>query len=207
MCILAAMTVHTILRRILEIITGVAAATGHIGMRADQLERRLAVVERGWLPPRRRVTLGAVGAECAVMRVFATVAVHAVLRYAVEHAVGVAQSAGHIDVRARQLERSAVVIKGHPFPIVGRVTLRAIGTELAVVRIVLAVAVHTVLRGALEHSVDVASSAGHIDVRARQLESRSIVIEGGRLPALRRVTLRTIGAELAIVRIVFAMAV
>ena len=205
MCILAAMAVHTILRRVLEIIAGVAAATGHVGMCADQLERRLAVVERGWLPRRRRVTLGAVGAECAVMRVLATVAVHAVLRCTVEHAVGVASSAGHIDVRARQLERSAVVIEGHLFPIVGRVTLRAIGPELAGVRIVLAVAIYTVLRGALEHAVDVASSASHVDVRARQLERGSIVIKGGRLPALRRVTLRAVGAELAIVRVIFAM--
>lgn len=205
--ILGAMTVHAILRRILEIIAGVAAGAGHVGVRADQLERRLAVVERGWLPRRRRVTLRAGSAERAVVRVLATVAVHTVLGRAVKHAVGVAQSAGHSNVRAGQLECSAVVIKGHLFPIVGRVALRAIGAELAVVRIVLAVAIHTILRGALEHAVDVASSAGHSNVRARQLKSGSIVIKGGRLPALRRVTLRAVGAELAVVRVVLAVAI
>ena len=206
-CILAAMTVHTILWRILEIIAGVAASAGHVGMRTDQLERRLIVVERGWLPRRRRVTLRAVGAQCAVVRVLATVAVHTVLRCAVEHAVDVAQSAGHVDVRARQLERSAVVVKGHFFPIVGRVALRAIGAELAVVRIVLAVAIYTVLRGALEHAIDVASSAGHVDVRARQLERSAVVIEGHLFPIVGRVTLRAIGPELAGVRIVLAVAI
>jgi len=69
------------------------------------------------------------------------------------------------------------------------------------------VTVYTVLRCTFEHSVDVALSASHVEVRACQLECGPIVIEGGRLPAPRRVTLRAVGAELTVVCIVFAVAI
>jgi hypothetical protein len=74
-------------------------------------------------------------------------------------------------------------------------------------RVILAVTVHTVLRRALEHAVDVALGASYVDVRAGQLESGSIMIERGWLPANRCMALRAICAELAVVRIIFAMTV
>ena len=189
MRILAAMTVHAILRRILEIIAGMAAATGHVGVRADQLERRLAVVERGWLPRRRRVTLRAGSAKCAVVCVLATVAIHTVLRGALEHAVDVASSAGYSDVRARQLESGSIVIEGGRLPALRRVTLRAVGAELAVVRVVLAMAIYALLRRALEELVGMTSGARCVRMLSHQLESGLAVIECRGFPPDRRMAL------------------
>jgi putative component of membrane protein insertase Oxa1/YidC/SpoIIIJ protein YidD len=176
-------------------------------MRAGQLESGPVVVECGWFPSCCCVALRAVGAECAVVSIILAVAIHTVLRCALEHAVDMALSASHTDVRAGQLESGTIVIERGWLPPCRCVALRAIRAELAVVRIILAVTVHTVLRRALEHAVDVTPSASHIDVGADQLESGPVVIERGWLPADRRMALRAIRAELAVVRIIFAMTV
>jgi hypothetical protein len=128
------------------------------------------------------VALFAVRPELASMHGRFGMARDACLRRALEHPVDVAAGAGHVDVRARQLESGAVVIECGGLPTCRRVALRAVAPERAIVRVSLAMAVHTVLRRAFEITVGVAAGAGYVDVRAGQLERSLIVIEGGRLP-------------------------
>ena len=98
------------------------------------------------------------------------------------------------------------MIEGHIAPAGRRVTLRTVRAECAIVMVVLLMAAHTILRRAFEDVVDVAGGTRHADVRASQLERRQVVIEGHIAPAGRRVALRAVRAERAVVMIVLLMA-
>ena len=117
------------LRRVLEIIIRVAAGTGHVDMRAGQLERRPVVIERRRLPGRRRVALRTIGAECALVCVLAAMAVHTILRRVLEITCRVAAGASHVDVRAGQLEGRLAVTECGWLPGCRRVALHAVGAE------------------------------------------------------------------------------
>ena len=140
------------------------------------------MVEGCALPGIGVVALCAICPELALVHGWFSVTRDARLWCAFEDVVGVATSAGYVDMRAGQLESGPVVVECGWFPSCCRVALRAVGAECAVVSIILAVAIHTVLRCALECPVDMASSAGHVDMCARQLEGNLIVVERGRLP-------------------------
>ena len=127
--VLASVTVYAVLRRILEISVRMAAGTGYVGMRADQLERSLIVVERGWLPRRGRMALRAVGAKRAVVCVITPVAIYAVLWRVSKVVTGMATGARDVGMRAGQLERSLVVVERGWLPRGGRMALGAVGAE------------------------------------------------------------------------------
>ncbi len=136
----------------------------------------------------RRIVLVA-----AVARVFLEVR-RRVARLACDSAVpAVIQREGMIELRALPALRS--------------MTLRAVGAEGAQVLPRLGMTTDARLRCALEDAVDVTLRAGHIGVRACQLERRQIVIELGVLPARRSVALRAIGAEGALMVIILLMTI
>ena len=136
------------------------------------------------------------------MHVLAAVAIYTVLRCALEHSVDVALSAGHVEVRACQLERGPIVIEGGRLPAARRVTLRAVGAELTVVCIVFTVAIHTVLWRALEELVGMTSGTRCVRMLPDQLEGRLVVVKGRWFPPDRRMALGTLRAQYTLVRVI-----
>jgi hypothetical protein len=148
--IVLAVAVHTCLRRALEDIVDMALGAFDVYVLAGQLKDREVVIVGRLLPVVRRMALGAVCAERALVRIVLPMAVNALLRCAFEDVVDVALGTFYIHMFASQLEDGLVVVKDGLFPIVRRVTFSAVGAKLTVVSIILAVAVHALLWGALE---------------------------------------------------------
>lgn len=170
-----------------------------------QWERR--VIEHCALPCGSRVALRAVRAKRAQMLLWFGMASHTGLRRALEDVVLMALLALHIHMRARQLECGQVVIELRILPTRWIMALPAVRAERARVAIVVRMTTYTGLRCTLEDTVDVTLCAFDFHMRARQLERGQIVIELRIIPAIRGVALRAVCAKLAIVRVVFQMAV
>ncbi len=116
--------------------------------------------------------------------------------------VDVATFASHIAMRARQREGTARVIKNGVPPIGWCVTGRTVRAKAAIVLIILRVAGITIRGRALIDIVLVTILARSFRMFSLQLKGRQAMIKFGGLPAIGRVTSRTVRAEAARVRIV-----
>ena len=165
--------------------------------RAGCRETRLDVIHR----TRRRVVVGQVAAHTSRVSRGETVVV-----------VYVARRAGHADVRTRERKSRRAVIEGRRLPARRRVARLAGGRKCRqyVVRTRRRLIVRHVARRARRIRraqvvvvIDMAGAARDAHVRARQRESRLIVIEGRRLPRGRRVAdlARSGNPRLGVIRI------
>jgi hypothetical protein len=163
-----------VVRRVL-----VAGCAG-IGLAPIAVRDREGVLERGPLPRRRRVALGAPGSELPLVDRQLGVTRHASLRSAFEDLVLVAVGAGDRLVFAGQLERRQVVVeflRRCPAPGCGGVALGAPRAESALVSRRLGVAGDTEHRRPLEEVVLVARGAIDRLMLAGQLERGQVVVE------------------------------
>ncbi len=197
--------VAAITRILLEVRCRVARLTWDTA--APAMIQREGMIELRALPRLRGMALRTVGAEGAQMLLRFRVTTDARLRRAFEDVVGVTLSAGHVDVRARQLECGQTVIELRILPVRRSVTLRAARPECALVVIILLMAGDAILRRALEDVVHVALCALDRLVFADEFERRQVVIELRILPARWSVALRAVRSERAIVRIVHLVAI
>ena len=108
---------------------------------APAVIQRESVIELRALPGLRGMALHAIGAEGTQVLLWFRMTTDACLRCAFEDAVDVTLRAGHIDVRARQLECSQTVIELGILPIRRVVALCAVRPECAVMRIIFLVAI------------------------------------------------------------------
>jgi len=205
--IILAVTIHTVLRRALEHAADVTPSASHIDVGAGQLESGSVVIERGWLPADWRMALRALCAELAVVRIILAMTVYARLWSTLEEFIGMASGAGRVRVLTNELEDRLVMVEGRRLPPCRRVALNTLRTERTLMSIVLAVTVHTCLRGALEELVSMASGAGRVRMLTNELEDRLVVVEGGRLPACCRVAPDTLHAERTLMGIILAVTV
>jgi hypothetical protein len=112
----------------------------------------------------------------------------------------------HASVAAGQRELGQIVIEVSVFPIGWNMTGGTIGSVFPVVFIILLVTGETVRGRASINAVLMAGLARYLCMFAFQLEDRQIVVKLGRRPSICRVTLSTIGAKAALVRLIPAMA-
>jgi len=166
---------------------------------------RERVLECRAFPRRGSMALNTVGAKLTAMHLRFRMAGHTRLWRAFEDVVDMALGAGHIDVRADQLENRQVVIELGLFPIFGRMALAAICAVCALVLVILTVAVHARLRRAFQDAIHVTLVARHWHMLAHQLERRQVVIKLDLLPILRRMALGAIRAERTLVLVILAM--
>ena len=148
-------------------------------------------------------------AERSVVRIIPAVASVAIGRRGHPRDIGllVARMALQSMMRARQrVAGLLVVIEAPACPTVGVVTARAVGAEPAdMVRIL--VAARARARRILERLGSVAFLARHHRMQSDERKSRQIMVEGDLLsPARLLVALLAIAAQLALVRIILAMA-
>lgn len=91
-------------------------------------------------------------------------------------------------------------------PAVGGMAGGTVGTELAIVFVILGMAGIAVLWGALEHMVYMTILAGYVDVFACKFKGGKVMIEQGWRPAGGGVTGTAVIAKAALVGVVFCMA-
>ena len=119
----------------------VAAGAGNAFVRAAQGKLRLVVVKRDRLPKIVGVTALAFLAKTAVVHIVSLMAADACERKLRVPPAGMTRPAFRFGVRAGQRQLGLAVIKCTGFaPIVGYVAAAAIGTEVPLVRIIVAVA-------------------------------------------------------------------
>ncbi len=105
-----------------------------------------------------------------------------------------------------EFKRGQAVVEGDLVPALSRVASSAVLAELAIVRVVSAVAGEAVLRRSLVDILRVAVAAVHLFVPSGQPKSSPVMVEGGSIPTVRCVAASAVLAELAIVRIVSPVA-
>jgi len=193
----------------------VTGGAGERAMRAGQLEAGRVVVERGRLPGGDAVTALAGGREARVARVRRPAVVALVARQAVGRRAGVAVAmtggAGHRAMRAVQLEAGRVVVERGRLPGGRAVTVLAGGREARVVGIarrgVVALMAGETVGGGAGVAVAMAGGAGDRTMRAAQLETGGVVIEGRRLPGGRAVAALAGGRKTGMARVARAVVV
>jgi hypothetical protein len=102
-------------------------------------------------------------------------------------------------------ESGTVVIKGHAIPAYRHMTGRTIFTEATAMCIVLLMTRITIRRCTFKDTVLMAGFASHLRMGSFQLENRKIVIEFGRLPAIRGMAGPAVSAKTRLMRIVRTM--
>ena len=135
-------------------------------------------------PARRVVARSAVCAEGSHVKIRVGMAGNAGGIQSLELTARVALFATDFDMRARQRKAGQVVVEGRAFPIIRSVTATAVCAELAVVFVILLMTGITIGRCTLENIVNVALLAFGFGVFAFEFESRKVVIEIRRLPAV-----------------------
>ena len=105
-----------------------------------------------------------------------------------------------------QMECKLGVIHLGGFPAVRCMTGSALGTKLALMRVILGVAGTAVLRRAFEDSVDMAFLASHCGVFAVKMECEQGMIHLRIFPAFGRMTRCAVGSKLTVVMVIFLMA-
>jgi hypothetical protein len=161
----------------------VAALAAHPGMSAFEREFGIAtVVETGFFPVPFVVAVGALRAVGALVCVVQRMAAVAQCRSLFVLLVDVTSAAGGGAVCAVQCKVGRVMIEGEFPPFRGAVTVAALFSQFALVTVMLFVAVDTG-RGRFRVSPvrSVAGGAGHVEVRARELEIGLPVIERQRI--------------------------
>ena len=119
--------------------------------------------------------------------------------------VGMALFTLHIGMCAIQGESGTVVVKGHAIPTCRHMTGRTICAKATTVCIVLLMAGIAIRRCSLKDTVLMARFASYFRMGSFQLESRKIMIEFSRLPAIRGMAGPAVGAKTRLMRIVSAM--
>jgi hypothetical protein len=189
-----------------ELIVHMTRGARHRRVFACQRELSRVVVERRAVPIRGRVTHGTIRRKprCHVIRRRGALHVlqmagHAIRAQRRELIVHMTRGARHRRVFARQRKLSRVVIERRSVPVRRRVAQRAIRRESGrhVIRgrrslLVLQVTRHAVRAQRRELIIDVASSAGHGGVLARERELRRAVVERRARPVRSGVAQRAI---------------
>ena len=119
--------------------------------------------------------------------------------------VGMALFTLHVGVRTIQGESGTIMVKGHTIPTCRHMTGRTICTKVTTVRIVLLMARVAICRCSFKDTVLMACFASHLCMGSFQLESRKIMIEFSRLPAIRGMAGPAVGTKTRFVQIVSAM--
>ena len=180
-----------------------AGVTVDMRMRALQREFEAPMIEYAHAPRLVAMTASAIGAEAPGVAIVAAVTPRAVLWQGVlEVAAAMTVGAGNVCVRAFESEPGlASMVKLRRLPAGHRVTVCAFLAATAVVHIVRRVALGTLFRRAAIVLTHVAGTAGNVTVLIAQGELGLLMVKGGALPRVRRVTLMTIRTEVTAVRI------
>lgn len=183
---------------------------GHITMRAIQGKIRGEVVIEVCVIPRPCVVAGAaILAPVAVMSVVLKVAADAGDVHAVtERIFAVTVAAGQRRMAKFQREAGiAVVIKARILPRTRVMAVLALFATAPLVEIVFRMATEAVCRCVLVCLVDMTVRTGRLDMFAEQRPAGGLVIELGRQPVDRAVTISARFTEKALVNVVLAMTV
>ena len=207
MRVVLAVAIHAHRRRAFKDLVGMAFVAGHVGVQADELESGSAVIERREFPAIGGVAFGAVGAQCAVVRIILAMAVRASLRGAYKSLVGMAFVTRHTRVLAGETEDRLSVVEGGLFPVVRKMAFGAVVAQGAFVRVIAVMTIGALLRETLEDIIDVALGALDVHMLAYQLEDGLIVVEMDLFPIIRRVAFGAVRAQLAFVCVILAVAV
>ncbi len=184
---------------------GMAAQAGQGGMCTSQWEE-FVMVEVGREPSRRSMAETAIGAELALMGIVLGMAGIAIRGSTLEGQISMTGSTYSLGMFTDQREYGLVVIEGGRFPRICRMAGSAGCTELAAVRIVLCMAGVAVCRRVFKYQVGVTGGTCRLGMLPQQREGGLAVIEGGRLPGLRRVASSTGRPQLTGVRIILPVA-
>ncbi len=130
-------------------------------MLAVQRECKFGVIDRGGLPTVGRVTSRALRSQLTGVGIIVHMARDTILRRAFELTVDMATRASNSVVRPVQFEGELGVIDRGRLPTVGRVTSRALRSQLTGVGIIVHMARDTILRRAFELTIDMAVRASH----------------------------------------------
>ena len=159
------------------------------------------MVESPISPGRRSVAGGAISAEFAIVPVVLGMTTDARRRRADVPPAWVTRAAGRLGVGAGQGEAGPGMGEGEVLPTARQVAVDAIARELPAVWIVSRVAAPAAAADR-PLPLDMARPAGHLRVQPRKRKARPVVVEGGAVPALRRVALVTRCPQAADVNVV-----
>lgn len=154
------------------------------------------------LPGISRVALSAILPELAPVGVIFLVTGKALLWCPLEDIIDVASLTRHLGVRPSQRKCRLVVVKGRCLPMGGGVTLGAILSKLALVRVVFLMTGKALLGRIFENVVAVAGLTLDLDVRPGQRKVSLGVVKSGFFPGSRGVAG---GAVLAVLPVVWVI--
>ena len=130
-------------------------------MLAVQRECKFGMINRGGLPTVGCMTSRALRSQLTGVGIIVHMARDTILRRAFELTVDMATRASNSVVRPVQFEGELGVIDRGRLPTVGRVTSRALRSQLTGVGIIVCMAGSAVLRRAFELTIDMAVRASH----------------------------------------------
>ncbi len=170
---------------------------------SGEREAGLVVVECHIFPTPSVMAGGTIGAELPLVRIFIRMATVAVFRRTGELSALMTRIATLALVLSGEREAGLVVVECHIFPTPSVMAGGTIGAELAVVRVILRMATEAIFRRTFELPVGVARGTGLIDMRTGERECSFVVVKGDVAPFCWRMALSTIGAELAVMMVIF----
>ncbi len=185
-------------------VVGVALATDRLGVGTGEWERRLAVVERCHLAPAARcVATGAVGAEGSLMLVIFLVARNTRGGCALVDVVSVAIGADRLGVATDEREGGLVMVEYDLAPAASRVATGTVGAEGPLMLVIFLVAGDTRGGRALVDVVDMATGADRRRMDTGEREGGFAMVKGDLFPVAGDVATGAVGAEAALVFVVF----
>ena len=104
-------------------------------------------------------------------------------------------------VLSGQFESKLAVVEWTRRPVIGGVTLATLRAEIAIMSIFLRMAGNAVVGRVGKDALDMAALTGQSSVFAGQLESKLIVIKGGRSPVVGGVTVAAQAAKIALMNV------
>lgn len=126
----------------------------------------------------------------------------AILGRANKVTIDVAAGTRRVDMCSGQWEGRQVVIERGRLPCGGRMAGSAVRSVFTGMPIIIRVTGKTHHRSTLELHIRVTGGAGNRGVSAREFEDRVVMVKGAWLPTIGRVTLRTLRAQRAHVRVI-----
>ena len=158
-------------------------------VRAGQLEGRDVMVKRSRFPGCGRMAIGTNLAKGPVMLIL--MAGDTGRRCALEDIIDMALRTSHANMHTGQLKGRAVMVKRSRFPGRGGMAASAALAHGTIMLVVAPMAGVTIGRCTLENIIDMAPGTGRADVRAGQLEGRSVMVKRSWFPGRGRMAIGT----------------
>lgn len=164
--------------------------------------QREGVLEGRRLPRRCGVTGGTVRSSLARVRILCLMAGVTILGGANKVAVDMTARTRRVDMRSRQWECGQIMVEGGGLPGGGRMTSAAVRPVFTGMPIIIRVTGKAHHRSSLELHIRVTGGASDRGMSTSELEDRVVMVKGARFPTVGSVTLGTLRAQRAHVRVI-----